>query len=111
MRYIAFSIAISLLTLGKGYSQSAGEEISNKIAQRMKDSLGLTTDQKSQVYNVNIQLHSQKMLARQQNENVDSLTVRFQRIENTRDSLYRPILTTEQFLLYVDKKKNLVNNN
>ena len=75
----------------------------------MKDSLGLTEDQGTQLYQVNLQLHEAKMSKRQLYAG-DSLQIHIQRIEGTRDSLYRQVLTTEQHALYLQKKNNLINN-
>ena len=90
---------------------SPAATVADKIAQKMKDSLSLTTSQKDQIYQVNMQLQESKINARQQYTGTDSARIYVQRIENTRDSLYRPILGEEKFLLYREKKTNLVNNN
>jgi uncharacterized protein YxeA len=99
-----------------GYSASAqtsnAEVLAGKIAQKMKDTLSLTETQKGQVYTINMQLYQQKETAWQQYGQSDSLvTVHVQRIENTRDSLYKAVLTAPQYILYRDKKRKLVNNN
>lgn len=85
--------------------------LANKIAVKMKDSLSLTEQQQQQVYQLNLQLHQSKINVRQQYAGTDSLRLRVQWVENTRDSLYRGVLTTEQYLLYLQKKRNLINNN
>jgi hypothetical protein len=85
-------------------------EVAEKISQKMKDSLDLNEEQRKNVYALNIRLHSRKMEVRQKFAETDSLSRYFQRIENTRDSLYREILPEEKYLLYRQKKKNLVNN-
>ncbi len=85
-------------------------EVAEKISQKMKDSLSLSEDQRQQVLALNIRLHTRKMEIRQRFAETDSLSRYFQRIENTRDSLYREILPEEKYLLYRQKKKNLVNN-
>jgi hypothetical protein len=92
-------------------AQTPAEQLAVKIAQKMKDSLSLTELQKSQLYEINIQLNNSKSAARQQYTGSDSLGIKIQKIENTRDSLYSQILTEPQFLLYRQKKRNLVNNN
>lgn len=92
--------------------QSPAEEIAEKIAKKMKDSLQLTTVIQNQLYNVNLQLHGQKMTVRQQYAaSPDTLTMMTQRIENTRDSLYRTVLQDDsKYLLYKQKKGNLISN-
>jgi len=92
-------------------AQNSGPEIlAEKIAQRMKDTLSLTEAQKDQLYVINMQLHNEKLVARQTISNRDSLSAELQRVENKRDVLYQPILNTK-FELYLQKKRNLVNNN
>jgi hypothetical protein len=111
MKKIAIFVIITLASL-IGYTQSNPAQIvANKIAQKMKDSLSLTTIEREQVYQINLQLHNQKMLIRQQHINQDSVRIYTQRIEQTRDSLYRIILNEEKYLLYIGKKKNIVSNN
>ncbi len=100
-----------LITANCLYAQSAGEQLSDKIATKMKDSLDLSIGQRGQVFAVNMQLHNQKMAIRQQYSNPDSLRAKLQRVEGMRDSLYKQVLTNEQYMLYRQKKSVLVNNN
>src|SRR5690242_18526872 len=87
---------------------SAAEVLAAKISKRMKDSLSLTDSLASLIYSINIQLHNQKSDAWQQYNYSDSLiNIHLQTIENTRDSLYRNVLTEEKYLLYKSKKVNL----
>jgi type IV pilus biogenesis protein CpaD/CtpE len=90
--------------------QSPAEQVASRIAQKMKDSLVLTETQREQVYNVNIQLSNQKQAARASATDPDELGRQLQQIENTRDGLYQPILGEEKFMLYKQKKMNLVSN-
>lgn len=100
-----------VLLAGKLHAQTPAEQLSLKIAQKMKDTLSLTEQQKNQLYATNMAIHHQKMLVRQQHTITDSIRVRTQKIENTRDSLYRPILTEPKYQLYLQKKKQLISNN
>jgi len=112
MKYI-LPFAMILVMTGSAFAQqSPAEEIADKIAKKMKDSLQLTTAVQSQLYNVNLQLHGQKMAVRQQYAaSSDTLTMMIQRVENTRDSLYRAVLQDEdKYLLYKQKKRNLISN-
>ena len=86
-------------------------QLAHKIAKKMKDSLDLSAQQRQQIYEVNMNLQNQKQDVRLQNPPRDSLIARIQRIETTRDGLYRPIIGEEKFTLYLQKKTNLVNNN
>jgi 50S ribosomal subunit-associated GTPase HflX len=88
------------------------EQLATKIASKMQDSLNLTVPQQQQVFAINMQLHNQKTAIRNQYSGNDSLIrVNIQRIENKRDSLYRPLIGETNYILYRQKKRNLVNNN
>lgn len=111
MKYMRIIFLLLVLTACCFSSYSQQNEVAQKIAQKMKDSLSLTTSQQQQLYAINIQLHEQKMTARQQGGNPNVIGVNIQRIENSRDSLYKPVLTDQQFVLYRQKKKYLISNN
>lgn len=85
-------------------------ELAGKIAQRMKDTLNLSDAQKVQVYDINIRLHDQKTALRNQYAGNSLLNTKIQSVENTRDSLYRTVLTQAQFLLYSQKKRTLMSS-
>ncbi len=110
-----FMVCLMLLCSGSFcYSQaqlSPEQEIAGRIAQKMKDSLSLNNHLRDQIYNINLQLHNQKATVRQQYAVQDSVRIHVQRIENTRDSLYKGVLSSEKFLLYKLKKRNLVSMN
>ena len=99
---------ISITTLAQ---QTPAEMLAEKIAMRLRDSLQLTETQKTQLYNVNMQLHALKQQRRQQYAGTDSLTFKIQKVENMRDSMYQAILPPDKYLLYREKKRVLVNNN
>ncbi len=84
------------------------EIVSGIIAKKLQDSLGLTQNQKNQVYTINMLLHQQKIDIRQQHPQSYSLDRLFQKVENTRDSLYRTVLQEEKYLLYLQKKAWLI---
>lgn len=86
-------------------------QLAHRIAKKMKDTLALSAQQRQQVYQVNITLSDQKHALRQQDLIANSLRVQIQRVERTRDSLYLPILGNEKYQLYLEKKRNLINNN
>lgn len=102
---IGFFIVMGMAFTAGAQSPAAG--LSNQIAQRMKDTLGLSDSQKNAVYAINMQLHAQKMNVRQQHTG-DSVRYHTQRIENTRDSLYGTVLPPDRYLLYQQKKRNLI---
>lgn len=91
-------------------SQTPAQQLANHIAQKMKDTLGLSTQQRNDIYNINMSLHQQKQEARQLHSGPD-LRNFLQAIEHTRDSLYHNVLPNEKYLLYIEKKSNLVSAN
>lgn len=91
-------------------AQSVAEQLADKIARKMKDSLLLTDQHKNQLYTLNMQLHQQKQIAFARYRGSDSLRIHLQRIENSRDSLYSTVLPPEKFQLYKQKKRALVTN-
>lgn len=95
----------------KANSQSLPETVAKNIATKMKDSLHLTEKQEEKIYKLNLHLHDQKNNMRQQFRGTDSLNRKIQRVENQRDSLYRIVLTEQQYLRYKQKKRNLVSSN
>lgn len=107
-------VFILCIIIGNNYvlaQQNPATQLAEKIAKKMKDSLSLTGNQKNQVYDINMLLHNQKMAARQQYTDRDSVRFYLQRIEGKRDSLYKTILPDNKFQMYREKKRNLVNNN
>ncbi len=62
------------------------EQVAERIALKMKDSLALSTQQNKSIYSLNMQLHNQKMAIRQEHTNSPSLRLLLQQVENTRDS-------------------------
>jgi hypothetical protein len=108
----SFIICFFCLIVLRGQSASMAEQVANSIANRLKDSLGLTESQRLTIYQINIQLSSQKKTFRQQYSGNDSLiTIYMQRVENKRDSLYRPVLGEVNYSVYKQKKRNLITSN
>jgi outer membrane lipoprotein-sorting protein len=106
------TIAIVLIiTMAAKAQSSPAADLANRIAQKMKDTLDLSAQQKTQIYTINMQLHYRKMSFRQQYAGTDSVRFYLQRVENTRDSLYHGVLSDEKYLLYQGKKINLVTSN
>ena len=88
-----------------------GQRFARKIALKIKDSLNLNGNEMNQLEAINLSIHNQKKQAMASGLGRDSIGRRLQRIEGTRDSLYRQVLPADKFDLYKQKKKNLVNNN
>jgi hypothetical protein len=110
MKYFLFFITIIIIQNDLS-AQRPAEQIANKIAQKMKDSLSLTNSQKNGIFIINMKLNNQKNTARHQSSDNATVTGKIQKIENKRDSLYSTVLTQTQMILYKQKKRNLVNNN
>jgi hypothetical protein len=111
MKILLTIAVILLITTTTNAQNSPASDLASRIAQKMKDTLDLSAQQKTQIYTINMQLHYKKMSARQQYFGTDSVRFYLQRIENTRDSLYHGVLSEEKYLLYQDKKTNLVTSN
>ena len=95
----------------QSYAQHIPSEIvANKIAQKMKDSLSLTEEQKTELATINMQINQSKAAVWQQYSTDSLIQVNLQLVENTRDSLYMPVLTTVQHQLYLSKKRTLLKN-
>lgn len=110
---IAIHFSLVFLSIDLNAQSEAGIKASQSahVADKMKDSLGLTAVQRDSVLNINVWLHEQKSVIWQRYTSKDSLRLHLQRIENSRDSLYQRILTAQQFELYRQKKVRLVSRN
>ncbi|MET0463517.1 MAG: hypothetical protein ABW007_10195 [Chitinophagaceae bacterium] len=112
MKYIPFTILSILFATAISAQQSPAELVADKIAQKMKDTLQLSSTLKDALHTVNMELHQQKIAARQQYPNdQQAMSQAIQRVEHSRDSLYRMTLQNDtKWLLYKEKKASLVNN-
>jgi len=110
-KHLLLSIVLGAITIALKAQNSQAENLAQKIAQKMKDSLSLSDVQKSQIYAINMQLHHQKMEIRSQYTEHDVLRHYLQMVENKRDSLYRSVLPEAKYSVYKEKKRNLVSNN
>ena len=112
MKRVLFFIALSFAVKSKAVAQmTSPEAVAEKIANKMKDTLSLTNEQRNQVYNLNILINNNKANIRQQYTNRDSIGYYLQRIESSRDSMYHTVLPEEKYLLYKQKKRTLVSAN
>ncbi|WP_158829405.1 hypothetical protein [Mucilaginibacter lacusdianchii] len=111
---ILIIIALFVLLNGaKVYGQSTlAEQLASHISLKMRDSLKLTDEQQTRIYQINLELHRQKLQVRGLYRKADSLQMKYQEIENTRDGLYQVVLSSdEKYQLYKKKKSSLVNAN
>lgn len=111
MKRLIITIFVIAISITRIFAQTNAEQLADKIAQRMKDSLNLTALQKDKIFSINIELQNRKMQVWKEQKSQDSLKRYLQQVENTRDSLYKTILSPDQMAMYRQKKRNLVNNN
>jgi hypothetical protein len=99
-----------LITSSLSFAQnSAPLSLAERIANRMQDSLILTTAQKERLYEVNLLIHIKKLQIRQRFVQRDSIRIYLQRVENTRDGLYERIINNEEkYKMYKVKKTHLI---
>ncbi len=90
--------------------QSPGEALAARIAHRMKDTLSLTDSQEAGIYEANLVLHRRKNEVWKNSPSRDSVAAKLQQIEDTRNRLYQPILTDQQYRVYLSKKATLISN-
>jgi ribonuclease HII len=109
-KILLLTCLLGMMTMAEAQTTPA-VAMADKIALKMKDSLNLTDHQKGQLFQINMQLHESKAAIYQQYTHGDSLRIHLQRIENSRDSLYRAVLNEEKYRLYRQRKQNLISNN
>lgn len=107
MKQFFFIFLLSILATNS-QAQNSAEVLANKIATRLKDSLNLSDSMRLKLYDINMQLHNKKTIVRTQFMGSDSLHYKIQLIENTRDSLYSTIIPPSIFVIYKQKKRQLV---
>jgi hypothetical protein len=78
----------------------------------MRDSLRLDAAQYQKIIDLNIEIQSKKMDARQKFAGKDSLMqVNVQRAEDSRNELYKSVLTEEQYMAFLKQKRMLLKVN
>lgn len=87
------------------------QQLANKIANKMKDTLGLSEPQRNHIYTINMQLHVKKKNSPGHFYHQDTTSVHSIKLEKLRDDLYKGVLTPSQYILYRQKKQQLVFNN
>lgn len=91
--------------------QRAGADVARKISWKMRDSLGLDSSTTAQLYQLTLPFHSQKMAIVRQYHGKPAMSGLLQQLEQTRDSLYATLLTSQQYQLYRAQKRWFVFNN
>ena len=90
--------------------QSPMVKLANKMADRMRDTLGLDTGQREKIFNINLSLAMEKSIA-YSNHKKEDIGKELQKIENKRDGLYKKELSNQQYDIYKQKKRRIINNN
>ena len=105
---------IICLAFSPVYSQADSIAISlaTRLANRIKDSLDLSENERNKILSVNLELHKRKLNVRNEYSDPGELKYFIQQIENTRDSLYKSSIDTdEKFQAYLSRKKSLLQSN
>jgi hypothetical protein len=109
MKKYIYSTFLLVALAVNGYTQTnAIEKQSKGIAQYFRDSLHTSSVVSDSIYAINLLLGAQKMKAWETSANPDSLQIQLQQIENLRDVLYKPLLDTTRFNLYLKRKKEML---
>ena len=113
IRFTILLLGVFLLLGYRGAAQATtSDEAALQLATRMRDSLMLSTTQYDSIYAINQQINQRNTAARlQYSQQSDSLQASLQRIEYSRDPLYRPVLGVDKYLLYKSKKRALLTGN
>jgi hypothetical protein len=90
------------------FSQAQATGVTEKITNKLADSLNLNVSQKKRIFEINTDLQNAKTYVRKQYSEPDSIAKYTQRVENTRDSLYRQVLNADKYQIYLQKKRNLI---
>jgi len=108
---VLFFIFLSVQAQQTEKFETPATQLAHKIADKMKDSLGLTNQQRAKIFTINMDLHKQKTEARARPQDRTAVGNELQKIESTRDAMYRTILTDDQYAIYQQKKRYLVSSN
>lgn len=87
---------------------SPAARVAQHIADKMADTLGLTSQQRGKIYAINMDLYKLKAVARGKSQDRAVVGKELQAIEGTRNSLYKSILSVQQYVIYLEKKRRLV---
>lgn len=112
MKYFSVIVITCFVCLSTSVFGQDGNAVQKRILKKMEDSLGLNSLEVSRIDQVNKELAAKKSVVRQQyGSQADSLQYHIQRIEITRDSLYKLVLPVKKYQQYKQQKRELLNNN
>lgn len=102
--------SVSLLQAQEQQNTPAAQ-LAHHIADKMKDTLALTNQQRAMLFKINMELYHKKMMARKKSTDRNIVGAEIQSIEKSRDTLYKEMLSAQQYQGYMQKKRNLVTTN
>jgi hypothetical protein len=109
---IAGCVAFSLRTNAQTDSAKLKlVELNNKMAKRVGDSLNLTLNAVDSIRIINKDLSEKKMTIWRTGLDSKTLQREIQAVENTRDSLYKAVLSQSLYFEYMRRKNEIISNN
>ena len=94
--------------------QAAGNtpaaQLAHHIADKMSDTLGLSSQQRAKIFGINMDLFQEKKKAREKSQDRSVVGASLQAVEATRDSRYKLVLSEAQYARYLAKKTVLISS-
>ncbi len=83
-------------------------QVSHKISDKVADSLGLDEQTRAKLFRLSQYIAEQKLQARKASNDRAGVGKRLQLIENSRDSLYKTVLSPAKYQQYLQRKRTLI---
>ena len=109
MKKLFICMVLFIALKATGYAQTTPESQAAEIAQKMKDTLTLSEQQKSQIQTATTAIQNTKLGLRQLYTG-RALEYYLSMEEKNRDSLYKNILPENKYTLYLEKKSTMLTN-
>lgn len=111
MKHFLITTVVLFIMAGNADAQApTPAEQSSQIAKRMKDSLSLTEQQRGQIEAATLDIQHSKTTMRQFYKS-RALDYYLQMAEDNRDSVYKNILSADKYLLFRQKKTQVLGSN
>ncbi len=111
MKRLIGTVVVLITLMSNAKAQATTPEVqASQIAQKMKDSLSLSDQQKSQVEAATLDVQNMKANLRQL-YNSRALDYYLLMAEDNRDTVYKNLLPPDKYLLFRQKKTTLLGNN
>ncbi len=107
-KLVSLLVLFSICYLQAQSQNTPDAQLAHHIADKMKDTLGLSNQQRANVFQINMDLHKNKKEARGKSNDRTVVGKDLQKIEASRDERYKAVLTIEQYTKYLSKKRKLV---